>query len=188
MSDGVKKIWDINYMTKLFDTLFYNFYIFYKKIMKDDDYLFSAAWAIGALIAFPIMDIGTALPRYLFLIEIGRILSYIIMFAPILIIVYYYYHNKRYISIIKTKPYIKSYKWSKYMSIIFFLIFLSMWFWLPMVTKSFLDKNNIVPERILNLSLSKGFYFTEWKKKSSAFPSLEEAEQWLEEKNKSSTE
>lgn len=66
------------------------------------------------------------------------------------------------------------------MSITFFIVFLSLWFLVPIVGKSFLNKNNIVPEKTLHISLTKGFYFTEWKKKASPFPTRKEVEKMIE--------
>lgn len=179
-------------MRKLFDTIYYNTYLFYEKISFGlpgsytyTDRLISCIFAIPFIIFFLIILLS------FFSILLDPLLC-VLLFLPITFIPSAYYDKEGKIpSIFKNKPYICNPTFSKLITFLYvfvgLLIFIGGIWSISRILDWKIEKGMTV--NIVNISLKRGVTLDNYtKKNNSPFPSLEETEQWLEEKNKSSTE
>ncbi len=124
-----------------FDVLYFYYYSFYKKIIKDPEPFFATILALGfsqSLLINAIIDI-VALKWFCYEIKVG------IQFAILLLIIYYnylfYHRTGRSKHILKEEPLLGG---SKSLSIVitslFFLVTVSWLFWGPVYGKYLLSK------------------------------------------------
>lgn len=121
------------------DTMFYFYYLFYKKIMKDDSPHIFSCLGISACETFFVVNIVSCL-LIQFCIKLGFWGSITIGVLITLLNVYYFIKSGRYKNIEKSKPMYFGNKWiSIVTAIVFFIITVSSMFWGPIYLKHHID-------------------------------------------------
>lgn len=117
---------------KALDAVYYQFYLFYKNKLKQDDPAFFATIAISGLCIFIVMGIVCNITILLF----DKTYKWPVYALAIGIFVLFYKHynlSGLWKKIIAEKPYVRSEKFSRRMALLFFLIGMLFLFVSPMI-------------------------------------------------------
>ena len=104
------------------DTLYYYYYLTYKKYCNEETSHLYATWVLGASVGFWAVGISVSALLYFFCYPI-TVASRCVIFAIIMGIVHYYFmKNNRNLRIVKTKPqFFNSHQKSYIITVLFFL-------------------------------------------------------------------
>ncbi|MFC4389776.1 hypothetical protein [Flavobacterium quisquiliarum] len=112
------------------DVIYYYCYLFYKKILKEDEPHALTVWALGAGEGFFVGSIINIFLIRFFCFKMDKWLMIGISVLFLLINYFYFFKSKRSLRIIKEKPlFFGSSKISKILTIAFFVVIISSMFW-----------------------------------------------------------
>ena len=118
---------------KALDAIYYQFYLFYKNKFKiDNSPDFFATIAICSVCFFVLMGVVGIVTLLLF----GKLFDWLFYFLMVGVFVLFYMHfnySGRWMTIVKEKPYIRSEKFSRRMTLLFFIIGIVFLFGTPLI-------------------------------------------------------
>ncbi len=125
---------------KIFNIFYFYYYLFYKKILKDEQPIFTTTFTFSfsiSLLINGVVNIVLAHASGEYLHKWGMIG----VFLGVLILSYYYYYrNNKAIEVIKNRPKIfNSNVLSILLTILFFVLTASFLFWEPVYSKNIID-------------------------------------------------
>lgn len=130
-------------MKHLFDVIYYQAYLFYSKVLKEDDPHFTTTWAVGIVFAFFITFNLRIIKDMYTCYDYSTVIYFIFSMGIVFFVYLYYSHNNRREHIIKTKPLFKnSILLSRCITIIYFTVCASMLFIGPILGKHYNDLLN----------------------------------------------
>jgi len=164
-------------MRNFFDTIFYNLYLLYTKVIPDFEPLFTVYSIIGFIFSIPFTISFTIIILVYLSIDIGTTILFIISLFFIFFSYLYFVKNKKYISIIKIKPFIINRGFSKIITFSYIIISLTILFvglgYSSIIRKAKIERGETV--MILDVSLKKGIVWEEYKESNnSLFPTSEQ--------------
>lgn len=164
-------------MRKFFDTIFYNLYILYTKIIPDFEPLFTVYSLMGFLFSLPFTISLSIIILIYFNVDIGAGILFAISLIFIFFSYLYFAKSKRYLSIIKYKPVIRNRFFSKIITFLYvvvnlIIVFAGLGYFGYNIRQEKRDNGEIVKN--LNISLRRGLIYEDYKETdSSLFPSPE---------------
>jgi hypothetical protein len=110
-------------MKHLFDIIYYQTYLFYKSVLKEDDPHFATALGLGAATAFLIIFPFRVIKDIYTCYDFSTMTYFIFTMCIVGTISLYFSKNNRNINIVKVKPlFNNSVKYSKWITILYFLL------------------------------------------------------------------
>jgi hypothetical protein len=127
---------------KILDVFYYYYYLFYSRILKDDEPHLLTTLALSASESFLIIYLIDTLGVYFFCKFLMTKLGMIGVAVTIPFINYLYYHRtERAIEIIRKEPKLfNNHEFSKYLTVIFFIVTVSFLFWMADYLLYVIDK------------------------------------------------
>lgn len=125
----------------MMDIIFYQAYIFYARILKEQDPVFNATWGIGAVQGFVLGFLTDILAVKFYCHEIPTFYLFVISIFIVFLNYLHFMRSKRYHKILQQKPlYKKNKHLSAVITILFFALGVGSMFIGPILSKYYWDK------------------------------------------------